>query len=70
VRAGFFNSAETPGAAPPSMAANPTLKAKARMPAPARAAVAVCINVLQTSFGRRQNYDTRPDFTARLLILI
>jgi hypothetical protein len=52
------------------MAANPTLKAKARMPAPARAAVAVCINVLQTSFGRRQNYDTRPDFTARLLILI
>ena len=33
------------------MAANPTLKAKARMPAP-RVVAAVCIKVLQTSFGR------------------
>jgi hypothetical protein len=53
---GSFNSAETPGAAPLSMAANPTLKAKARMLAPARVVAALGIKVLHTSSVARPNY--------------
>jgi hypothetical protein len=53
---GSFNSAETPGTAPPGMAANPELKAKARMLAPARVLAAVRIKVLHTSSVAGQNY--------------
>jgi hypothetical protein len=68
---GSFNSAYTPGPAPPSMAANPTLKAKARMLAPARVVAAVCIEVLPHFICRKaKTIDTRSGFTARLLILI
>ena len=65
---GSFNSAETPGAAPPSMAANPTLKVRTRMPA--RVVAGVRIKVLHTSSiaGPNSRYET--DFTLRLLTLI
>ena len=67
---GSFNSAETPGATPPIMAANPTLKTKARMLAPARVVAAVRIKVLHTSSVARPKLSMRDCFTVKLLILI